>query len=176
MATLQDGQIGAPIVEVLRKHGVSLQTCCHCKAKYGGSSVPDLCQLKEPEAVHATLKPMYATPALENVAIKDVLHQKPKGRARGKAPRRCRRLTTARPSCRPAGSLAARGRRGLARRKTVRPRRCRHRRAHQPVDISWQVGLLTLLPHLAGRGAVAEREAGLSRELQAAAQSPAAPR
>lgn len=76
VAVLQDGESGLPVAELLRKHGISRQTYYHWKARYGGSSVSELRRLKELEAENAKLKRMYAELALENAAIKDVLHRK----------------------------------------------------------------------------------------------------
>jgi putative transposase len=46
------------------------------ESKYGGASVKELARLKELEQENAKLKRMYAELALENAAIKDVLHRK----------------------------------------------------------------------------------------------------
>lgn len=76
VAVLQEAEMGVPIAEMLRKHGVSRQTYFNWKAKYGGTSVPELRRLKELEQENAKLKRMYADLALENAAIKDVLNRK----------------------------------------------------------------------------------------------------
>jgi putative transposase len=74
---LKEGDAGVPVVELLRKHGISRNTYFTWKRKYGGASVADLRRLKELEAENARLKRMYTDLALENAAIKDVLHRKP---------------------------------------------------------------------------------------------------
>lgn len=76
VAVLQEGEAGMPVVEILRKHGISRPTYFTWKSKYGGTSVPELRRLKELEQENAKLKRMYAELALENVAIKDVLNRK----------------------------------------------------------------------------------------------------
>ncbi len=76
VAVLHEAESGIPVVEVLRKHGISRGTYFKWKAKYGGASVPELRRLKELEQENAKLKRMYADLALENAAIKDVLHRK----------------------------------------------------------------------------------------------------
>jgi putative transposase len=76
VAVLQEAEAGVPIADLLRKHGVSRQTYFNWKAKYGGTSVPELRRLKELEQENAKLKRMYADLALENAAIKDVLSRK----------------------------------------------------------------------------------------------------
>jgi putative transposase len=76
VAILQEAEAGLPVAEVIRKHGISRPTYFAWKAKYGGTSVPELRRLKELEQENAKLKRMYAELALENVAIKDVLTRK----------------------------------------------------------------------------------------------------
>lgn len=76
VAVLKEGEAGVPVAEILRKHGISRPTYFNWKAKYGGTSVPELRRLRELEAENAKLKRMYAELALENTAIKDVLNRK----------------------------------------------------------------------------------------------------
>lgn len=76
VAMLREGEAGVPIVELLRKHGVSRPTYYLWKHKCGGAGVPELQRLKQLEQENAQLKRMYAEMALENAAIKDVLHRK----------------------------------------------------------------------------------------------------
>ena len=76
VAVLHEGESGVPVAEILRKHGLSRGTYFKWKAKYGGTSVPELRRLKELEQENAKLKRMYAELALENTAIKDVLNRK----------------------------------------------------------------------------------------------------
>ena len=73
---LKDAESGMPVADLLRKHGVSKATFFKWRSKYGGSSVSDVKRLRELEAENAKLKRMYADLALENAAIKDVLHRK----------------------------------------------------------------------------------------------------
>ncbi len=47
------------------------------KRRCAGASVSDLKRLRELEAENAKLKRMYTELALENAAIKDILHRKP---------------------------------------------------------------------------------------------------
>lgn len=76
VAMLREGEAGVPIVALLRKYGVSRPTYYLWKQKYGGAGVPELQRLKQLEQENAQLKRMYAEMALENAAIKDVLHRK----------------------------------------------------------------------------------------------------
>ena len=76
VAMLREGEAGVPIVELLRKHGVSRPTYYLWKQKYGGAGVPELQRLKQLAQENAQLKRMYAEMAVENAAIEDVLHRK----------------------------------------------------------------------------------------------------
>ena len=76
VAILKEGEAGVPVPDILRKHGISRNTYFNWKKKYAGASVPDLKRLKELEAENAKLKRMYSDLALENAAIKDLLHRK----------------------------------------------------------------------------------------------------
>ena len=77
VAILQEAEAGLPVAAVLRKHGISRPTYFNWKAKYGGSSVPELRRMKELEQENTKLKRMYAELALENAGIKDVLSRTP---------------------------------------------------------------------------------------------------
>ena len=76
LAILREGEAGMPVTQILRGHGISQATYYNWKAKYGGTSVPELKRLKELEAENEKLKRLYADLALENAAIKDVLSRK----------------------------------------------------------------------------------------------------
>ena len=76
VAVLKQVESGVPVDKVLRKAGVSRSTFFKWRSKYGGATVSELARLKELEAENAKLKRMYAELALENAAIKDVLHRK----------------------------------------------------------------------------------------------------
>ncbi len=73
---LKDAEGGVPVADLLRKHGISKPTFFKWRTKYGGASVADVKRLRELEIENAKLKRMYADLALENAAIKDVLHRK----------------------------------------------------------------------------------------------------
>ena len=76
VAILKEGDGGVPVVQILRKYGISQATYYKWKSKYGGASVAELKRLKELEAENSKLKRMYADLALENAAIKEVLGRK----------------------------------------------------------------------------------------------------
>lgn len=50
MAILGEGEVGLPVAEVCRKHGISSETYYQWKSKYTGMSVSELTKVKEPEA------------------------------------------------------------------------------------------------------------------------------
>ena len=74
---LKEGETGVPVAEILRKHGISRNTYFAWKRRYAGASVSDLKRLRELETENSKLKRMYTDLALENAAIKDLLHRKP---------------------------------------------------------------------------------------------------
>ena len=76
VAMLKDAESGVPVFDLTRKHGVSKATFFKWRSKYGGATISDVRRLRELEAENAKLKRMYADLALENAAIKDVLHRK----------------------------------------------------------------------------------------------------
>ena len=73
---LKDAESGVPVVDLLRKYGVSKATFFKWRNKYGGASVSDVKRLRELETENAKLKRMYADLSLENAAINDVLNRK----------------------------------------------------------------------------------------------------
>ena len=76
VAILKEGEAGRPVAELLRKHEISSATYYAWKSKYGGLNASELKRLKELEAENAKLKRLYSDLALENAAIKDLLHRK----------------------------------------------------------------------------------------------------
>lgn len=76
VAILHEADGGVPVADLLRKHGVSRGTFFRWRSKYGGATVSDVKRLRELETENTQLKRMYADLALENAAIKDVLHRK----------------------------------------------------------------------------------------------------
>ena len=76
VAILRAAQAGVPVAEVIRKYGIGRATYCTWKAKYANATVSELSRLRELERENARLKRMYAELALENTAVKDVLHRK----------------------------------------------------------------------------------------------------
>ena len=42
VAILREGEVGALVAKILRKHGISRPTFYLCKSKYGSAGVPEL--------------------------------------------------------------------------------------------------------------------------------------
>jgi putative transposase len=57
---LKEADLGMPVNEVWRKHGIGSATYYKWKAKYGGLVASDICRLKALESENAKLKRMYA--------------------------------------------------------------------------------------------------------------------
>ena len=75
-AILREGEAGGTVKEVCRRHGVSPATYYKWKSKYGGLEPSELKRMKELEHENSRLKQMYADTALENKALKDLIHRK----------------------------------------------------------------------------------------------------
>jgi putative transposase len=76
VAILGEGDVGLPVAEICRKHGISNALYHQWKSKYAGVSVNELKRVRELDAENRRLKKMFAELALENAAIRDVLGRK----------------------------------------------------------------------------------------------------
>lgn len=76
VAVLRQVEMGAKVLDVCRKHGISDATFYNWKARYGGLDVSQLRRLKELEGENAKLKKMYAELALVHHALQDVVAKK----------------------------------------------------------------------------------------------------
>ncbi len=75
-AILREGEAGGTVKEVCRRHGVSPATYYKWKSKYGGLEPSELKRMKDLEQENSRLKQLYAETALENKALKDLIHRK----------------------------------------------------------------------------------------------------
>ncbi len=75
-ARLKEGEAGGTVKEVCRRHGVSPATYYKWKSKYGGLEPSELKRMKDMEQENSKLKQLYAETALENRALKDLIHRK----------------------------------------------------------------------------------------------------
>lgn len=73
VAFLKEGEVGRAVAEICREHGISNATYSQCESKYGGLEASDLKWMRELEDENNRWKKVYADPALENLAIKDLL-------------------------------------------------------------------------------------------------------
>jgi putative transposase len=76
VAILKEGEAGVPVAEILRKHGIARGTYFAWKSRYAGATISDLKRMKELEAENAKLRRLHTDLALENAALKDVIHRK----------------------------------------------------------------------------------------------------
>ena len=75
-AILREAEAGASVKDVCRRHGVSSATYYKWKSKYGGLQPSELKRMKDLEQENSRLKKLYAETALENDALKDLIHRK----------------------------------------------------------------------------------------------------
>ena len=73
VSILQEHQGGATAKEIIRRHGISLDTFYRWKRKYGGLGKAELQRLKALEDENRRLKRMVADPALNIQVLKDAL-------------------------------------------------------------------------------------------------------
>ena len=76
ISILKEGELGIPVADILRAHGISRPTYYNWKAKYGGLNTSQLRRLKELEAENTKLKQLYANAALESMALKELIEKK----------------------------------------------------------------------------------------------------
>ena len=73
IALLREHEAGSPTDEVCRRHGISQQTFCRWKAKYGGMGLSDAQRLKTVEDENRRLKKLLAESMFDVAALKDLL-------------------------------------------------------------------------------------------------------
>ena len=86
VAILKEGDAGASVKEICRRHGISDATWYNWKSRFGGMSASELKRLREVEEENAKLKRMYTDLALENTALKDLIDRKRCGHQRSGMP------------------------------------------------------------------------------------------
>jgi putative transposase len=70
---LKEGEAGAKIADLCRRHGVSDATYYRWKAKYAGLTLSELKRLKGLEEENRSLKQIVADQALDNRVLKELL-------------------------------------------------------------------------------------------------------
>lgn len=73
---LKQVELGAPVVEVCRKIGVTEQTFYRWKNKYGGMLPSDMKRLRQLEEENTKLKKLVADLSLDKIMLQDVLSKK----------------------------------------------------------------------------------------------------
>ena len=69
---LKERELGIPVADLIRKHGISEQTYYRWKSKYGGMEVSEARRLRELERENRQLKQMVADLMLDNKILKDI--------------------------------------------------------------------------------------------------------
>ena len=73
---LKEAEVGVPVPELCRKHGMSNASFYKWRAKYGGMDVSSMRRLKELEEENSRLKRMYANEKLKAEIIAEALEKK----------------------------------------------------------------------------------------------------
>jgi len=73
---LKQAETGTPVVEVIRKMGITEQTYYRWKRKYGGLGLSELRRLKQLEEENRKLKQMVADLSLDKHMLQEVLSKK----------------------------------------------------------------------------------------------------
>ncbi len=73
---LKEAEVGVPVPELCRKHGMSNASFYKWRAKYGGMDVSSMRRLKELEEENSRLKRMYADEKLKAEIIAEALEKK----------------------------------------------------------------------------------------------------
>lgn len=73
---LKEVEIGKPVAEVCREHGVSEQSVYRWRMKFGGMDVSDVQRLKQLEDENSRLKRLVANQALDIELLKEINSKK----------------------------------------------------------------------------------------------------
>ena len=76
VAILKQAEVGTPIPELCREHGMSTATFYKWRSKYGGMNASLMARLKELEDENRRLKKMYAEERLKAEIIQDAMSKK----------------------------------------------------------------------------------------------------
>ncbi len=75
-AKLYLAELGIPVVELCRKHGMSDATFYKWRSQYGGMTETELKRLRHLEDENRRLKQMYANLSLDHEILKDIVEKK----------------------------------------------------------------------------------------------------
>ena len=73
ISILKEAEAGIAVIELCRKYGISDQTYCNWKTKYGGMTVSNARKLKQLEDENRRLKHLVDDLTLDNQALKAVI-------------------------------------------------------------------------------------------------------
>jgi putative transposase len=76
VGVLKQAEIGVPVVELIRKVGISEQTFYRWKAKYVGLEIDQVRQMKQLQEENLRLKQLVAELTLDKTMLQDVLSKK----------------------------------------------------------------------------------------------------
>lgn len=76
LAILKQAEVGTPVPELFREHGISSATFYKWRAKYGGMDASLMSRLKELEEENRRLKKMYAEERLKAEIIQEAMAKK----------------------------------------------------------------------------------------------------
>ena len=76
MAILKQAELGTPVPELCREHGMSSATFYKWRAKYGGMDASLMARMKELEEENRRLKKMYAEERLKAEIIQEAMAKK----------------------------------------------------------------------------------------------------
>ncbi|BAQ68817.1 transposase [Rhodovulum sulfidophilum] len=75
IGVLKEGEAGAKVDDICRRHGISTATFYTWRKKFGGMEASDAKRLRELEAENAKLKRIVADQMLDMTAMKDLLEK-----------------------------------------------------------------------------------------------------
>ncbi|MDR7068122.1 putative transposase [Pseudoxanthomonas japonensis] len=76
IAVLKQAEVGTPVPELCREHGISSATFYKWRSKFGGMNASMVSQLKELQDENRRLKKMYADAQLSADLLKEALSKK----------------------------------------------------------------------------------------------------
>jgi putative transposase len=76
IAILRQAEIGSPVPELCREHGISSATFYKWRSKFGGMDASLMARLKELEDENRRLKKMYAEERLKAEIVQEALQKK----------------------------------------------------------------------------------------------------
>ena len=76
VGVLEQAEVGVPVVELLRKVGISEQTFYRWKKQYVGLEVDHVRQMKQLQEENTRLKQLVAELSLDKTMLQDVLRKK----------------------------------------------------------------------------------------------------